>query len=271
MFAPVPIPGDPTVFGVSIVVGLLGDLFGGLFGGGPDIGAQLQQLATNMAKAVDTVKRFAWQIARALGKLLQAFHDIWVGFLSALWDIVKWLKRALLWVIQVGLPRLAQAIRNLRQLLNTIYKRYIRPALAYLQLVRKYLAILRLFHVPFADKLDRILVRIQGRIIGPYLYVLRTLNGIGNWTNIIIRADARIQRPVFINTMYAYQADWINMFWVGQQSTAGAALLPPSAPEAVSPTPEQVKADFQLWVETGGGPYAAVEAQALANVSQAQL
>jgi len=267
MVLPVPVPGDPTVFGVGAIISILGGLFGGLFGSGgaQQIQNDLRGLRDAMSRAIDTVSRYATKIARALGALLSAIHNIWVGFLGELWNIVKYLMVALRWLLREGLPRLVLAVRNLRRLLDDVYQRYIRPALNYIQLVRRYLAILRALHVPFADKLDRILVRIEGRIIAPYLYVLRTLNGIGGWVNVIVTGRGTIQRPLFLRTMYAYQADWVNMWWAAQGAVAGAGVPPSLASGGLPRSAAQVRDDMQLFATTGGGPVALQAERAVAR------
>lgn len=254
--------GGGLSFGVSLIADILGALFGGLFGGPStsQINAALNQLRNSFSRAIDTVTRFAWTIATAFGKLLGMIHDLLVGFLDGLWELVKKLAGILTRVMKEVLPAIAKAIRITRQTLNDLYKNWIRPLLNYIQIVRRYLAILRLFHVKWAGKLDQVLTNIQGRIVGPFLYVLRTLNGIGNWVNVILTAGAILQRPVFINTMYAYQRDWINLWWQGQAQAGNAGASGAPLAGTGPPSNAQVFADFQAFATADAGPYA-VDAQ----------
>lgn len=257
MILPVPIP-DPVLFGISVVISIVGGLFSALFGGG-DVGKlakSVTQLRDTTVAAITKVMRFAWKIANALGALLSAIHDIWVSVLTNMWDILKKVKSVLHWLLTVGLPQLAKAIRNLRKLMDDIYRKYIRPVMNYIQIVRRYLAILRALHVPFADKLDKILTRIEARIIGPYLYVLRTLNGIGGWVNVIVTAAGTIQRPLFLNSMYAYQRDWVNLFWQGQQGPAVPAGVTPRDAAAALPDTAGDIGNLGAYLQTGGGAIA---------------
>lgn len=220
-------------FGADIVGSLLAALFGSLFGGN-DIAA-LQQavlsLRSQLAQAVDQVTRFAWTIATALGAALKFLYTLLQDLISKLWQFVKKLATLLQKIAKELLPKLVQLIKNIRTLLNWIYKTFIRPIIQYLQLIRRFLGILRLFHIKWAGKLDGIIVNIEGRIVAPFLYVLRTLNGLGNWINVVLTAGLVLQRAVFINTMYAYQSDWVNMFWVGQQaSTVAGTGIPVTVP-----------------------------------------
>ena len=250
--------GNPIVFGIEVVVSIISQIFGGLFGGS-DVGAlsqAVQNLAAQVSKALDVLKRFAWTIVVALGKLLVAFHDAWVSFITKLWEILKNVLAGLKWLYTTLLPQLAKALRDLRKWLDDIYKKYIRPVLNYLQLVRRYLAILRALHVPFADKLDKILTRIEARIIGPYLYVLRAINGMGSWVNLVVTRNGVIQRSTFVNTMYAYQRDWVNMFWAGQEPPAIPTGLQPAVLAASLPDMPQLIDELSEYAYTGSGPLA---------------
>lgn len=262
--------GGSISFGLGIIISILSSLFGGLFGGpsASQINAALNQLRTSFSNAIDTVTRFAWTIANALGKLLDTIHGMLIGFLDQLWQLLKKIAANVVRILKEVLPAITKAVRALRATLDSIYAKYIRPVLAWIQLARRYLVILRLFHVKWAGQLDAILGKVQARIIGPFLYVLRTLNGIGNWVNLILTAGAVLQRPVFINTMYAYQRDWISMWWGGQANAPNAGtVLPPSAGFG-PPSSAQVQTDFTMFVEADAGPYAADAARASQVLSQ---
>jgi len=255
-----PIAFDPLTFGAEIIGTFLAALFASLFGGGPStqqLQSEIQSLATNLSQAVDTVKRFAWSIAYGLGELMNTLWSILKDLITKIWSLLKQLAQDFVTLVKQALPAIMKAIRTIRQVLSDIYANYLRPILRWIQIARQYLAILRLFHVKFAAQLDGYLQQLQTRIIGPFLYVLRTINGLGNWINVILTAGAILQRPLFINTMYAYQQDWVNIWWQGQQSApAGAGSLPTPAP-AVPPTPAQVQGDLLTYYQTGGGDYAA--------------
>ena len=264
--------GGLASFGVSIVIGLLGSLFGGLFGG-PDVGAinaALQSLRSALSNAVDTLTRFAWTIAAALGSLLKFLYGLLIGFLQHVWDLIKQLFSQLAKIIKQILPQILQAIKNARAFLDYVYKTFIRPILNYLQYIRRFLVILQLFHVKFAAKLDAWIGQIESRILAPFFYVYRALNGIGTWINLVVTVGGIIQRAVFVNTMYAYQADWVNIFWTGQTAggLTGAPPTPPASP-AVE-TWDQTKANLTTYAQTGGGPVAA-DAQAAQSALQSVL
>lgn len=255
--------GNAVSFGISIVTSLLGALFSGIFGGA-NVGAlqnAVTQLRDQLSQVADTLKRFAWQALTALGQLLGMIRDLLANFLTLLWNFLKKLASTVWSLLQEALPKIIQALQKIRSLLLQWYVQYIRPILMYLQWIRRFLVILQLFHVKIAGQLDAWLVQLQGRILAPFLYVMQTLNGLGNWINVILTAGALIQRAVFINTMFAYQADWINMWWTGQAGAPGPVGAPPT-PTAGPPSQGQVTADFSAFVQADAGPYAADGARA---------
>lgn len=256
--APLPIPGGGGWVGLAI--NILGSLLGISFGGGAvsQLEQQITQLRDQATQALHAITGLAVDIARTLGALLTWLHDLWTGLMQSILNFLKLIRQALKWLVQTGIPALLKALRNLRKLLDDIYRRYIRPVLQYLQLIRRVLTILSLFHVRFAAKLDQWIASVEGRIIGPFLYVLRVLNGFGSWVNLIVTAGGIIQRPVFINTMYAYQRDWANLWWAGQSASMGAGVPPtPGAPAAPRP-PQLIAADFKALATANAGPYADV-------------
>lgn len=256
----------PIVLGVIGIVDLITSILGISFGSGElkDIVNAINQLQGALSAAVNQITAAWWTLAYAFGKLLQWVHDAFTGFLTTLWQL---LKKIAGWITQLAkevIPKILNLVKRLRQLLDQIYLKYIRPLLVWIQYARQWLALLRLFHIGWANKLDQWLATLQGRIIAPFLYVLRAVNGIGSWVNFILTAQGIIQRGVFINTMYAYQSDWIPMWWTGQTASSlvsppGTGALPPSGPSL-----SQVSSTFTQWVSTDTGDYATAAARSQA-------
>lgn len=262
---------DPITFGAEIIGTFLAAVFAAIFGGGPSaqqLQSEINTLASNLGQAVDTVKRFAWTVATGLGAALNALWQHVQCLSKKIWDYVKKLAEDFVTLVTKALPNIMSAIRKIRQVMRDIYKNWIGPLLAWIQLARKYLAILKLFHVKWAGAADKWLVTLQTRIIGPYLYVLSAINGVANWVNVILTAGAILQRPVFINTMFAYQQDWINMWWQAQQAGPPASTLPGAPPSTPPPTPAQSTAEFQQYVQSDTGPIADQAAAALTAFQQ---
>lgn len=280
--------GNPIIFGIEVVGIILGKILGGIFsGGGTDLSqiqGQIDGLKQDMSTAVAKLTRFAWTALNALGKLLQFVHDLFVGLLAAMWELLKKLAkviddlihgllaqvvRMLAWLWNTALPAVVHAIQVVRKVLNDFYVKYMRKALVWIQLARRYLQILRLFHIKWAAKLDADLGFIVSSILGPYLQVLRYLNNFASWVNIIVNAKLILQRPVFINTMYAYQKDWVNMFWASQGQWNFPSASPVAKPSDMPESLAGVIADMNAFVTGDSGPFAAAAADAKAAFESA--
>ena len=220
--APIAAAGGPigmVLYGVAVVAQILGGLFGIFSGSGGVSLADVQKLRDDANRAIDAAYLFSWKVAFSVGGIMNALGWAWNKILKQLITRLAALAKAVSDAITKVLVPALQTLQKIRDLLNKLYDKFVRPLLSYIQIVRKYLQILKALHVPFADKLDGILARIQGKIIAPYLWVLRTVNGYGRWINLIITAQGTIQRAVFLNSHYRYQSTWVKMFWNSQTST----------------------------------------------------
>ena len=237
---------DAATFGIGAAVEAVAGLFTTI-----SIENQIDKLAqavnglrTAVEQGLDQTTRFAWSIANGLGALWRAIAEIWDNFLDALWSAIKSLWKALECVVSSVIPKIIQVLKNMRKYLDWIYQHIIRPIMNYLQKVRRILQILKLLHVPFAAKLDRIVGQIQSAVFGPFLMVLRWFNTYGSWINLILAADLTLQKPIFLRTMTKYQGDWINLWWSAQQNAVAPGANGSAAAPAVAPTVDQSVADF---------------------------
>jgi len=265
--------GGPIVLAVAVVATALGLLFGSLFGG-PDLsGVQkaIMQMRDTFTRAIDTTIRFAWSASRlALTGLLSILRIIQDG----LKEIVKQLRRLAAAVKNITdhiITPILRALRHLRSILNDIYKNWLRPILNVIQKVRRILAIFRAFGFKWAGALDARLARIEGKIIAPYIWLVRQMNGYGSWINVILTAGGVFQKPVFRNTAYG-NAGWLtNLWWTSQSGGLQvSSAVTPYTPAPVVTLPV-VQAQMQQYARTNTGPLADAAARALSAATQADI
>jgi hypothetical protein len=234
-----------------------------------------------LASAIAGVKAALTAIANALARafaVLARLGGLILNFLATLWhDIVKGI-RAALQALVTGikdiyndvLRPLHDAIQKLRETLMRLYEQYVRPVLIALQKFRQLLAILKLFHVPFASKLDAALADIQRRITQPMLVLLGYVNQVANWINLILDARYLLQQPLLLNSAKANIGGLIGLGVQSMNQPIDAATLAVAQQAALPLTTQATNAAFTEFLQTGTGPFAAPIAAAT-TVFQQQL
>jgi hypothetical protein len=107
------------------------------------------------------------------------------GFFSRLLDA---LKRLHVW-LELRLAPLLAWLKKVRDWIDRVFNKYIRPILRIISKVRQVLAVLRLFGIDLARRIDRVLAQIQGTIGLVFATIRGALNLGIDWINAL--GDAR--------------------------------------------------------------------------------
>lgn len=147
-------------------------------------GINTQQQIANLANNIVDLGQHIADILHAVGGF---FHTLW-GFLKKLWN--DYIKKAIQWLadhvkrLREWLKRTIGPIIKRLQKIKKWYDEHILKQqlrmLQTIQTIRNFLGILRLFHVKFAEQLDRKLADIQNRIVTVVDLTRGTLNNIIN-------------------------------------------------------------------------------------------
>lgn len=206
-------------------------------------------------------------LARLGGFILQALESLTrqvvAGVLRVLTDIRDLFKA----LYDDVIAPIANALSGLRGRLISLYTRFIRPMLIWIQDVRKVLGILALFHVPLAQKLDAKLADLERRVTQPLLYLLSFTNGIANFVNLIITGTYLLQQPLWLFSFQAYMGQSLNLQLNAMTTPIGAADLAAANAQNAQPTQQQSEAAGLAFVQGGSGPYAAIAAQSTATLT----
>lgn len=200
-----------------------------------------------------------WRLGRALARALVAFARL-AG--SGLKQFLLWANRKLVALegfLKDKFAPILRFLKNVKDHIDDIYRRFIRPIIDTIEFIRQLNRILQVFHIGVLGKLDTVLQQIEKRIEDPFLWVRSHITEIENWINRIVTLDGLFQKVTLIRSMARYAPAWINVFWtkqVGQNkpTTPGAESLSGYPPHQVL---EDVNAldDFFL---RGEGDHAAV-------------
>lgn len=260
----------PVVWGIAAVTTALSVLFGsGVFGGvsGATLSA-IQKIRDQVSTAVDIAKRFAWTIARMAGALLVALGDVIEHLIKPILAALKALGSKLSKLYTDIIVPMLKALEHIRKQLQDIYNNWLRPVILAIQKVRQFLSILRAFGIKWAGDLDARLARIEGKIVGPWLWLVQQLNGYGSWLNIILTTRATIQGIVFKRTLLENSKSLTALFW-GSQNFAGGSGDNGLVYTARTPwTLADARNYMQLDISTSLGPIATDGAQARAIFTQ---
>jgi hypothetical protein len=178
-------------------LGSLGDVLG-------QIASELDAIFAAMWNALYSILQFIWNTLVALGNFLIGVFQNVAKFLSRVWD--DFIKPAINWILQ----EIAKLYAKIRSILNPIlrwiqkarqwYDTHILPILQrqirMIQKIRQFLAILRLFHVKWAQRLDDKLSGIQGKIEDTISIVRGYFNLIIDWIALICDQTSVIRRSV---------------------------------------------------------------------------
>lgn len=195
-------------------------------------------------------------LSRLIGKVLQFLKGLLLDVIHALVAAVKEIGTLLKDVVQNVLMPALQALQHLRDYLIKIYEKFLRPLLVMLQDVRKVLAILRVFHIGFAQKLDNVLADIQSKISTPLLYLLRYTNAVANYINLILDARLFIQKPLFLASLNAYKGSAISLQLNAMNPKPDPAAVAALQASAATLSPAANVTALNQFLQDGGGPMA---------------
>lgn len=170
--------------------------------------------------------------------ILKGIHDL----LKLIWDkrikpdterIDKALKKFNRWLEKILKP-IRDALKAQRDALLNIYNKFIRPLIVFLETMRRFIALLRLFHIHLLDGLDAQLAKLERKIMEPFLRALGQINTIGNWVSFILNSRLLIFRNLFMRTQAANQGGSFSMF--AATPAYGFAMLPEAPTDAAGAT-----------------------------------
>lgn len=167
------------------------DFFGSIFDGLgailADVEQFLQQLLSLLIQGFIYIGQVLLQIVTFLGSAIAKVF----GLLRHVWDfvvkdviakILKYIQIAHQW-LEAKLAPVIAFLHKVRAFVDRWYQLYVRPYLQMLQRMRRYIAILRLLHIHFADWLDRKLAAEEALISQTFLKVRGYLNQVIDTVN----------------------------------------------------------------------------------------
>src|SRR6266404_623120 len=159
--------------------------------------------------ALISVIIFFWNLLVALLNVLVAVFKTLGKFLLNVWN--NYIKKGILWLashiqkLRDWLQRVLKPVVKFFQRLKKWYDDHILKQqlrlLQTIQKIRRFLGILRIFHIHWADKLDKMLADVQNRIERNIAFVRGILNQIINTLALVMDPTLLIRRNVLGGTL----------------------------------------------------------------------
>ncbi len=119
-----------------------------------------------------------------------------------------------------------RVLRRIRQIFDQFFKQFIAPVLNLLQTFRKILVIFRIFHLKFAEALDRKIRRIEARIITNTLVLRQRINQISTILTLILNPELLIRGRTLIGSLISAIDDVLRSIF----GTTLRAIIGPASP-----------------------------------------
>lgn len=166
---------------------------------------------------------FLWQALRTLADYLWSAILVTVNFILKMLSTVGRFFRAL-WenVIKKGLLHLVslyqrlkatlarifgpilRILRRIRAFIDYWYFRIFGPILNLIQRVRAILVVFRIFNLKWARRLDERLLRLEGKLTGPFLLIRRYLNMIATTINLVLDPELILRKNVLAASLLKF-------------------------------------------------------------------
>ena len=189
--------------------------------------------------AIRTVGR---AISRTLNALLHVKpSDIWHALkrLKKRYDDFRdWYKR-----------NVTDPIDRMKRQIMDIYDTFFKPIIRFLDSLRVFIRIIGIFNRKLAAKLDARLFALEAKILWPITYSLRRLNSISSYMRAAFTALGMLDRTLLLESL---RRDAL-LVWEVLTNPRGRIFDRPKPP--ASRTVADMKIDFHVFVETGGGVY----------------
>ncbi len=129
------------------------------------------------------------------------FLHLWEDYLKLKAKLKAWFEKHLGWLLR------------LRQAFDQWFRRTIVPILNLLQRIRRVLAIFRVFHLKFAEKLDALLGRLESKIIRNVLVLRQKVNEISTIINLILDPSLVIRNVPLLRSIWTALDDITRIFF----------------------------------------------------------
>jgi hypothetical protein len=160
---------------------------------------------------------------------LKHLRDTWFGkILSKLWTRAVAIYRA----IHNLADKINKTLQQIKRIQDYYYDRIFKPIFDLIQRLRRVLAIFRLLHLRWAQRLDQDLANAETRLAKIFLDVRRELNRMADYINMILDPTGLYNAGVWVSTAARSITELASLLWGAQYRAPGAKDLAAQATAA---------------------------------------
>ncbi len=164
------------------------------------------------------------------------FLHLWEDYLKLKAKLKAWFDKHLRWLLE------------LRRRFDAWFRSTIVPILNLLQRIRRVLAIFRIFHLKFAEKLDALIGRLESKIIRNTLALRQKVNEISTIINLILDPSLVIRNVPLLRSIWTALDDITRIFF----HTTLRRIFGPGRAANVNPRMGQLSAEDQDGLRRAG-------------------
>lgn len=163
----------PSAFAPEILTQFFQSLVAGIV-------AALQAVSEILLAVIGFLLRVADFIVAGMGKVAGFFSYIWSHAISPFLSRVVSLIQQAHKFLEAKLAPVIKFLKRVRAIVDRYYKLYLKPYLNLIQKMRRYLAILKLLHIKWAQQLDARLAKTEQQLTRIFLDIRGSLNMVLN-------------------------------------------------------------------------------------------
>lgn len=222
---------------------------------------------TSMIGIVRGLRSAFWGVGKLLGQSLDVFKWLYGNVVrpALSWTFRK--LRALEQYLKVSFQPLFEKIRWLKEQINVFYRRFVRPVLDLIDIVRQANRVLKVFHINVLQKLDTVLAQVERRIEEPFLWIYRRLTDVENWLNRIVGLDGLFQRLTLVRSIERDIRQISRAFGNWRHRDVDPRTYAGLSGQFSARGPDAVARDIADVMLTGGGAYGNVSREIAAQWS----
>lgn len=186
---------------------------------------------------------------RDLARVL--FENGWKGVIPKILETIRRLRARLAALLQP----LITYLKHVRAFWDFYFRVYIRPLLNLIQRVRQVLLIFRIFHLKFAERLDKRLSQLESDIAGLFLDSRKQINRLLSYINLVLDPTGLFQIDTYLRTVARSVGELVALAHAVQMRDLFASELGEIDQNTKATNIRNARSGLEVFIRTGAPPW----------------